>query len=230
MSEDDRRRWFVAVPIGQEVREQLARWQSAVRKKLPNARWVDPNNYHITLKFYGSINPALFTPITDALTRALANVQGFSIEVVGFDAFPNLQNPRVFWAGVGRGAEQMRELAGIVEAASVGIALPADRRDYRPHLTLARFRTKVSLRDIPEEVLADRNRVWGTCLIDRVHLMQSRLSPQGARYEILHTSPLLPAAAESPQDDRRDAGQAQDTLAHRSDQAGETSRLREAGS
>jgi len=186
-------RCFLAVPVGDEVREVLARWLRGLRGRLPNARWVDPQRYHLTIKFYGNLTEGAVDRLAGMLAAGLAGFGGFAVEVAGFGAFPSLARPRVLWAGVGEGAAELQRLAGVVEAVSVGLDIPADRRDFHPHLTLARFRVPAEGRDLPAELLAGRERSWGRFTVDRVHLMESRLTPNGAHYRTLHTFSLVPA-------------------------------------
>ncbi|HEX6989055.1 MAG TPA: RNA 2',3'-cyclic phosphodiesterase [Bacillota bacterium] len=183
-------RCFLAVPVGERVREALARWLRTIRGRLPNARWVDPQHYHLTIKFFGEQPAAAVERLAAALAGGVAGFGAFEVEITGFGAFPGLDRPRVLWAGVGAGADDLRRLAGIVDAALVGRDIPADRRDFHPHLTLARFRVPARGRDLPPEVLQDLRRPWGRFEIDRVDLMQSRLTPNGAQYSILHSFPL----------------------------------------
>lgn len=190
-------RCFLAVPVGDEVRDELARWQRSVRGRMPNARWVDPRHYHLTIKFYGEQEPGTVERLAGALDEALRGIGAFPVEVEGFGAFPNLARPRVLWAGVGAGADHLRRLAGIVEAASVGLDIPADRRDFHPHLTLARFRVPARGADIPPDVLSARQRRWGGFETDRICLMQSRLTPNGAHYTTLYTFALTAPRQES---------------------------------
>nr|MBO2507656.1 RNA 2',3'-cyclic phosphodiesterase [Bacillota bacterium] len=185
-------RCFLAVPVGEQVREALSRWLRSVRSRLPNARWVDPQNYHLTIKFYGEQEQAAVERLAQSLSASLSGLGAIEVEIAGLGAFPSLDRPRVLWAGVGEGARELQRLAGIVEAASVGLDIPADRRDFRPHLTLARFRVEIRGRDLPPDVLAERERSWGRFTADRVHLMRSRLTPNGAQYSILHTIYLAP--------------------------------------
>lgn len=183
-------RCFLAVPVGEEVRNELARWQRQVRGQLPNAKWVDPQNYHITIKFYGQLPPEAVDELAAALQKPLTDFSSFRTEISGFGAFPDWLHPRVMWAGVGEGADHLRELAGLVEAVSFGINVPADKRDYRPHLTIARFRVPARGSDIPPQVMAARARHWGLYTTDQVRLMESKLTSNGAVYSPLYTFPL----------------------------------------
>lgn len=199
-------RCFLAVPVGREPRDELARWQRRVRGRLPNARWVEPGNYHLTLKFYGNLEPRVIERLGKTLEGSLTGVEAFPVELAGFGAFPGLRRPRVLWAGVREGAERLRRLAGVVEAASVGMEIPADRRDFHPHLTLARFRVPARGPDIPDDVLSQRDRRWGWFVADQAKLIHSRLTPNGPRYAQLQVFRFsgAPAAAGERKAERTD--------------------------
>lgn len=167
------------MPVDNNVREALSHWRKLVRHQLPDVRWAKPENYHITVKFYGDLDVESLARLTAALREPLSSINSFKLELVGLGTFPNWDHPRVLWAGVGDGIEHMRYLAGVVEAASVGLELPVDRKDYRPHLTLARFKAPVQRKDIGPDVLNARNQRWGVIHVTEAILFRSRLTPQG---------------------------------------------------
>ncbi|HEY8449298.1 MAG TPA: RNA 2',3'-cyclic phosphodiesterase, partial [Bacillota bacterium] len=193
-------RCFVAVPVNGGVREQIAAWRNQIRKLLPNAKWVHPDHYHLTLKFYGELAQSTVEKLAEALRAALSAYGTFEIELGGLGAFPDLQRPRVLWVGVRRGAEHLRELAGIVEAASVGLELPAERDDYHPHLTLARFRVPIQAKDLAPDLLLANELSWGPFTVETAHLISSRLTPRGPIYTNLYAFPLGGIASQVPID------------------------------
>lgn len=135
-------RLFTAIDIPTDLTEALRSFVSRLR---PTAKisWSPLENLHITTKFIGEWPE----PRLDEMKRALAYVpvQG-SIEIVvkGLGWFPNPNRPRVFWAGV-NGGESLRALARATNEALAKLGTPIERRDYSPHLTLARIRETVPL-------------------------------------------------------------------------------------
>lgn len=183
----DKIRCFLAVPVDNSAKENILRWRNQVRQKLPNARWVRPENFHITVKFYGELYPDELNWLVNALKAPLTAFSPFELELHGIGVFPDWNRPRVLWVGVRNGLEAMRDLAGIVEAASVGLELPADKRDYHPHLTLARFRIPPQGKDIDPHILTARENSWGKFTVSEAYMIRSRLTPNGSIYTIHET-------------------------------------------
>ncbi|MDA1133118.1 MAG: RNA 2',3'-cyclic phosphodiesterase, partial [Proteobacteria bacterium] len=124
-------RLFVALGLPAGVRERLA----LVRAPLPGARWVPPENMHVTLRFIGEVEPPLATEIDTLLSRITA--PSFDISLAGLGTFGSRGRVRALWAGV----EQTVPLAHLqakIETACRRAGLPPEGRKFHPHVTLAR--------------------------------------------------------------------------------------------
>jgi 2'-5' RNA ligase len=135
-------RLFTAIDIPEDVMEGL---RSLLKRLMPLARlsWSRVENLHITTKFIGEWPQERL----EELKRALAATPApgpIEIAVRGLGWFPNQRRPRVFWAGID-GGEPLRELAQATEKAVARLGVPAEKRAYSPHLTLARIREAVPL-------------------------------------------------------------------------------------
>src|ERR1700740_1188921 len=132
-------RLFVGITFPPELKLQLSLLCSGV----PGAKWVDPGNFHLTLRFIGEIGEDAAADIDDALSRLRA--RRLTLQIAGTGVFGG-EKPRSLWAGV----ERSPELAGLrdkIEQALIRIGLPPEPRKFSPHVTLAR------LRDAPHEKL-----------------------------------------------------------------------------
>jgi 2'-5' RNA ligase len=135
-------RLFTAIDIPTDLTEALRSFVSRLR---PTAKisWSPVENLHVTTKFIGEWPE----PRLDEMKRVLASVAvtgPVEVSVKGLGWFPNERRPRVFWAGVD-GGEALRALARATDAAVAELGIPAEKRDYAPHLTLARIRETVAL-------------------------------------------------------------------------------------
>jgi 2'-5' RNA ligase len=135
-------RLFTAIDIPSDLTEAL---RSFVGRLRPTAKisWSPVENLHVTTKFIGEWPEQRL----DEMKRALASVPvagSFEIAVKGLGWFPNERHPRVFWAGVD-GGEALRSLARATEKAMAELGVPVEKREYAPHLTLARIRETVAL-------------------------------------------------------------------------------------
>src|SRR5215470_7873373 len=91
-------RLFTALEIPAEVGQSMAQ----LRGGLPGARWVDPENYHLTLRFIGDIDESLADEIADMLGQIAR--RKFSLCIKGLDSFGG-HKPRAVVAAVQPAAE-----------------------------------------------------------------------------------------------------------------------------
>ena len=119
-----------------EIPTPLAFSLSLLRGGLPGARWIDPENYHITLRFIGDIDHRT----ADEVERALVRVErpSFDLTLSGLDALGG-NKPHSIVASVKPTAE-LRELQAEHERIIQRIGLEPERRKFRPHVTLARIK------------------------------------------------------------------------------------------
>ncbi len=124
-------RLFVALEIPEDVQDAL----SDLQGELPNARWVDPEGMHLTLRFIGDVAPRIAEDVDDVLSGLAA--RPFSIRIEGVGTFG--RPVRALWAGVAPNPA-LAALAEKVDGALNRLKLDIDRRKFTPHVTLARFR------------------------------------------------------------------------------------------
>ncbi len=126
-------RLFVAIDFPEPVREQLAR----ISHGLPGARWVPPEQLHLTLRFIGEVEGSRALD----LGQALAGVDSphFDLQLQGVGFFPPRKKPRVVWVGVDKNDSLVR-LRNRIESVLTGAGLEPEGRKFAPHVTLARLK------------------------------------------------------------------------------------------
>ena len=130
---------------GLELPAPLAVELGLVRCGLAGARWVDAENYHVTLRFIGDVDASVADDVHDALSRV--RPPAFSMVLSGLDAFGG-GKPRALVA-IARPEPALVELQAEHERLMRRIGLPAETRKFVPHVTLAR------LRNTPARAVAD---------------------------------------------------------------------------
>jgi len=126
-------RLFTALEIPRNAAMSL----SLLRGGLPGARWIDVENYHITLRFIGDVDGRTADEIVDRLDRI--DRPEFSLSLNGIGSFGS-KKPHSIWAGV-TPAPEMYALQGEIERICQRIGLPPDPRKFTPHVTLARLKS-----------------------------------------------------------------------------------------
>jgi 2'-5' RNA ligase len=186
-------RLFVALEIPAAVRDNLATLIEELRNAEPKARWVRPENVHVTLKFLGETSSEKLEEIRHTLL-AVRSEQTVRLDFRGLGFFPNEKRPRVLWAGMDT-SPNVPSLAAGIDQALEKLGFPREDRPFTPHLTLARFsspRVSDKLRAAIQENMA---RESGPLRTNEFHLIESKLKPSGAEYRRLASFPF--AAAES---------------------------------
>lgn len=176
-------RLFVALEIPRDAALSL----SLLRGGLPGARWAEPENYHLTLRFIGDVEGH----VADEAAAALDRIRGrpFRLRLAGIGVFGS-KKPHTLWAGVAPSPE-LHVLQADIERSLQRIGLPADPRKFAPHVTLAR------LRDIDSPVLAKWMSARGNFAtepfaVTRFVLMSSRSSVGGGPYVVEEGWTLVP--------------------------------------
>lgn len=125
-------RLFTAIELPEEIAEELHR----LRMPLPGARWLTPDNYHITIRFAGDIG----NEVAREFAANLAGVEtdGFEVRLSGLGAFGG-DDPHVIFAAV-EPEPNLVELAKAHEKAARKAGIAPDTRPFRPHVTLARLK------------------------------------------------------------------------------------------
>ncbi len=174
-------RLFTALEIPRNAAMSL----SLLRGGLPGARWIDVENYHITLRFIGDVDGRTADEIVERLDRI--DRPEFQLRLEGIGSFGS-KKPHSIWAGVSPSPE-MYALQGEIERICQRIGLSPDPRKFTPHVTLARL--KYSRVDDVVQYLAGRgNFQTSTFTVPRFVLLSSRESVGGGPYLTEEVFPL----------------------------------------
>jgi 2'-5' RNA ligase len=121
---------------GIEIPEHIAQGLSLLRGGLPGARWIDPENYHMTLRFIGDVDGDVGRDVMQILGSVRRSA--FEITLNRLDQFGG-RKPRAVFAGA-TPSPQLIELQAEHERLLQRIGLPPESRKFAPHVTLARLR------------------------------------------------------------------------------------------
>jgi RNA 2',3'-cyclic 3'-phosphodiesterase len=130
-------RLFVAADLDGTSRAACARVAERLREDGWPGRWVAPENYHLTVAFLGSVDPAKLPDVLTAVAAAAAHLAPFDVPLDTVGAFPNARRPRVLWVGPATAVTAFAGLCGVVrgELATLGFTFEPH---VDAHVTLAR--------------------------------------------------------------------------------------------
>ncbi len=180
-------RTFLAIDVGEDIRDQLVFLQEQFAKVAPDVKWVEPENLHITLLFLGEVQQRETLDICRAAQKAVADMPEFTMSIEGAGAFPNPRRPRTLWVGVGEGAEVVGALHDAIEAPLLDMgSYRRETRAYVPHVTLGRVTGERVDDDELAKLLAS-HKTWsaGEVTVREVQVMRSELASEGPTYTVL---------------------------------------------
>ena len=177
-------RLFVGIGVPETLATRLAIFQSG----LPGARWVDPSNMHVTLRFIGEVQRGEAEDIDEMLGQVTA--PGFDLHLQGVGTFGQGPKAKALWVGVNP-SEPLNFLQAKIESAVVRAGQLPEGRKFTPHITLARFAHADAhrLQNFIEGNSLFRAGPW---TIDRFTLFESRMGKGGSVYTPLADYELAP--------------------------------------
>ncbi len=167
-------RLFVALSLPESVRLRL----STLGGGVPGARWLKPENLHLTLRFIGEVDHGAADDLDAALGGIVAPAFDITLASVGY--FGKTNAARLLWAGV-QPNDALNRLQSKVEAAVTQAGFQAEQRRFSPHVTLARLKRAPAGR-IEEFVANQAGFHTGPITINHFTLFSSFLSAKGAIY------------------------------------------------
>lgn len=176
-------RLFVALEIPRAVRDNLATLIKDLRNADPKARWVRPENIHVTLKFIGEVPGEKVQDIRGALS-SVHSEREIELNFRGLGFFPNAKRPSVLWAGIDA-SPNLQSLAGDIESALEKLGFPPEKRPFVPHLTIARFQPPRIHEQLQPAIAQSSEREFGSLRTGKFRLIESKLKPSGAEYTTL---------------------------------------------
>ena len=174
-------RLFAALELPRDTTLSL----SLLRGGLPGARWIDVENYHVTLRFIGDVDG----PTADEIVNAFDRIRRaeFQLRLQGIGSF-GAKKPHSIWAGV-TATPDLMALQAEIERVCQRLGLPADPRKFKPHVTLARIKT-ARPGDVVRYLQGRGDFHSQPFTVDRFVLMSSRDSVGGGPYLTEEAFPL----------------------------------------
>ena len=183
-------RLFVALNLPKKERDRVYRSSRKLRDGDLPVNWVEPDNFHVTLKFLGEVHPDRVERVEALLANVASATDAFDVQLKGFGAFPTIRRPRVIWLGLDP-SPALRCLKQDLEWALATCGFERETRAFHPHLTLGRANEESGggvFRGLDDTVAAmDYS---GGFRVRSLDLMKSQLSKQGPRYTVVSSSHL----------------------------------------
>jgi 2'-5' RNA ligase len=177
-------RSFIAFDIQNDsLLNRIAAVQKLLLQTNADLKLVEPKNIHITVRFLGSINPEMVDKVYEAMKKV--KFTSFNVVLNGMGVFPTINYPRVVWAGITIGAEQLKSIFEQLEPQIHELGFASEPEGFNPHLTIARVRSGANKQRLVDFVTQHSEYEFGHIKASCLRLKKSQLSPYGPTYTTL---------------------------------------------
>jgi 2'-5' RNA ligase len=192
-------RTFIALDLSEAARATLRNDLRRLARALPDVRFVDPANLHLTLAFLGELDDEALALVSALAGEVARHAAPFELALAGLGVFGPTDAPRVIWAGVGGELRSLLALQRRLADALVGEGFPREQRPFSPHLTLARLKRPLdeAARQRLRALLGGPSPRPTRWRVADLRVMRSELAATGARYTALSVAPLAGGAGAS---------------------------------
>ena len=179
-------RSFLAFDLPAEIRVVVEQVHDGLKDASRDVKWVRPASVHLTVVFLGSVDEEAIPALSKEVRRVCAGFGPFRLAARGTGFFPNPRRPRVIWLGLEGDVERMAGLRDALQEVLEPFGTQREKRPFRPHLTLGRFRKG----GIMDDRLAAAMEGWAevespACVLDELVFFRSDLRRGGAIYTVL---------------------------------------------
>lgn len=187
MPDVESKRLFVAVQLPPPIEDILSTCQKKLQKSGSDAKWVEPQNIHLTLKFLGSVPIDIIESLAKTLDKLFGQFKKFEVTLSVLGCFPSQHSVRVVWAGLEDKNNTLKGIAAKLDDALLKLGFEKESRDFQAHATLARVRSPRNQTSLIEKIKeANQEFKNEKFLIDNITLFESKLNPKGPTYSIIH--------------------------------------------
>lgn len=172
-------RGFISIDISEN--ENINRILKELKSVNSSLKLVDAKNLHITLKFLGNTEESDVPKITKIIEKATDGISPFEVSLIGMGAFPSERKIRVIWIGI-KDSSIISIIANRLDEELISLGYERERREFSPHLTLARAKEIISTNQLREIIAQHRYEDFGRESIRAVRLKKSLLKPEGPTY------------------------------------------------
>ena len=183
-------RLFIALALAKQQKDEVVNYQEQLKSFMEGIRWVKPEGLHLTLKFLGETDESRIEQIKIAMDEAAASLWPLRMTFGSTGIFPSPRKARILWIGLQEGGQTVWELALKNDKLLASYDFEPEKRNFKPHLTIGRVRTALSREAAERYLNFGSTFATSSNTVKEMILYESRLSPRGATYYVLHRAPF----------------------------------------
>ncbi len=176
-------RAFLAIDVDENLKAKMYKVIKQFRQIDADIKYVDLENLHLTLKFFGDIDTEGIALLSSKIAGVVSNFDNFTVKIKGCGAFPNTKRIKVIWIGIDED-EIIKKLHDELDNEFVKLGFDKDKK-FSSHLTIGRMRNAKGKEKVKSTIEELREVEIGEMTVDKIILKKSTLTPQGPIYEDL---------------------------------------------
>lgn len=180
------KRVFLALPLAPVFQNDVSVFLEKMKAKITNIRWIQPEQLHFTLRFFGSMEETDREIICGITKEIAARTSPFQLQLSELGFFPRLESPVIVWLGPKTPVPALMRLQQELEKGFKAAGFSGEERPFTPHATLGRL--KRSKRAVLDPALPHLETAVKT--FHEIVLFESHLDENGPRYEVIETFPF----------------------------------------
>lgn len=183
------KRLFVAIKIIPDAAFLSIYQKLRLQLSLDKIKWVEPKNFHLTLKFIGKTPEDRLNVLHTALQKVAICHAGFDLCLQKTGIFGSSYQPRVIWLGSDEPAG-LRILGDDVLNSLNTVGFLRDKQNFVPHLTIGRIK-QLNNKKYFQDIIAQFRKAFSLGIkVDKFFLYESILMPKGPVYRVLQSYDL----------------------------------------
>lgn len=176
-------RAFLAIDVDEDLKAKMYRIIKEFKQIDANIKYVDLQNLHLTLKFFGDIDIEGINLLSSKISKVVEGFDRFDLKIKGCGAFPNTNRIKVIWLGL-ENDEIVKELHDELDKEFVRLGFDKDKR-FSSHLTIGRMKSAKGKTKVKSTIEEFDDVEIGSMSVNSIILKKSTLTPQGPIYEDL---------------------------------------------
>ncbi|HOQ20335.1 MAG: RNA 2',3'-cyclic phosphodiesterase [Methanothermobacter tenebrarum] len=181
-------RSFLAIDVDNPLKDKIIEVQRILEEADAQLKFVEPENLHFTLKFFGQINNNMIEKLSRTIKEKIGSYKPFKLKIEGVGVFPNKNYMRVIWLGA-KNPEEFSEIQKTLDEEFKRLGFKKEK-SYIPHLTIARVKGGKNKDRLLEKIEELENVQIGEMQIKELKLKKSELKPEGPTYTTIKTFKL----------------------------------------
>lgn len=150
---------------------------------------VEPENVHLTLKFFGEIDEKMVDEIAGVMEESVREVSPFRIKLMGAGVFPSMDYMRVLWVGL-KDAEKLGVIAEQLENGLTAFGFKKEKRRFSPHVTIGRVKSTRNKGVLQNFLNENTKKDFGELDVKSIRLKKSVLTSKGPEYSTVKEMPF----------------------------------------